>query len=79
MNREHDEQVLARAGINRDLSVLGQNLSVLSLANALDTLALHAAAMDNQDVLNHTGCVECETMKLLTRVMRFGEQLREQE
>lgn len=58
---------------------LSQNLPVLSLANALDTLARHAAAMDNQDELNHDRCVECETMKLLSRVIRFGDQLRSQQ
>lgn len=65
--------------IKTELAILGNNLSVLSLANALDSLARHAAAMDQADELNHERCVECSTMILLGRVAKFGDQLREQE
>jgi hypothetical protein len=65
--------------IKTELAILGNNLSVLSLANARDSLARHAASMDNHDELNHERCVECETMKLLGRVVKFGNQLREQQ
>ena len=55
------------------------DLHVLSLANALDVLARHAASMDSHDEEWHEGCFECLTMTLLSRVVGFGEQIRKTE
>ena len=55
------------------------DLQVLSLANALDVLARHAASMDSHDEEWHDNCLECNTIMLLSRVVEFGEQLRRTE
>jgi len=66
-------------GLAAAVSIHSADLPVLSLANALDAFAKHAARMDNADETFHRGCLECETMMLLSRVVKFGTQLRDAE
>lgn len=58
------------AGLNAERSVASPDLQVLSLANALDALALHCA-----NKYPHRKCVECETTMLLARVVAIGNRM----
>lgn len=60
-------------GIAAEKSVASPDLQVLSLANALDALALHCANLPR----SHDACLECECAILLGRVVHMSDNLRE--
>lgn len=53
------------------------DLTLLALANGLDSLGQHAAAMAPDEW--HPLCMECQTMMLLTRVVVAGRHICELE
>jgi len=56
--------------------MMEQKARVEVLALALTELGNHAAEMVTEEVDHHDDCLWCETMVLLSRVTRFGKQLR---
>lgn len=54
-------------------------MTVLDLYRLLDDLGKHAADMQLSGQEHHDDCSRCQTMILLSRVARFGMQLRDAE
>lgn len=50
--------------------------AIHDFADALNDLANHAMSMESGDHTIHDECIFCQTTILLSRVVRFGDQLR---
>ena len=81
MNQSHDPTARIAAeeyargfadGLAAQRSLVSHDLQVLSLANALDAIALHVGLVGE---LAHERCVACETAKVLARVVVQGRDL----